>query len=90
MIGDEGICVYYEDIRSASQKYFANLLDGTVMSLEEAVADLDECQRQLAKAGIPFPEWESLKAIIKAARALSAAGPDGLTYTPPDIFQVHL
>ena len=54
MYSGDHICVYYKDIRSASQKYFANLLDGKVLSLEDAMADLESCQELLASAGIPF------------------------------------
>ena len=80
MFSGDHVCVYYKDIRSASQKYFANLLDGKVLSLEEAMADLDSCQKLLASAGIPFPEWGKLRQLIKSSRPLTAAGPDGLKY----------
>ena len=30
MFSGDQICVYYKDIRSTSQKYFANILDGHV------------------------------------------------------------
>ena len=48
------------------------------MSLEEAMSDLDACQRLLATAGIPFPEWSKLQALIKKSRPLTAARPDGI------------
>ena len=80
MISGDQICVYYKDIRSASQKYFANILDGHVMTLEEAMSDLDACRKLLATAGIPFPEWSKLLALIKKSRPLTAAGPDGIKY----------
>ena len=80
MISGDQICVRYKDIRSASQKYFSNILDGHVMSLEEAMSDLDACQRLLATAGIPFPEWSRLKSLINKSRPLIVAGPDGIKY----------
>ena len=50
------------------------------MSLEEAMSDLDACQRLLANAGSPFSEWSRLQASIKKSRPLTAAGPDGIKY----------
>lgn len=79
MHGLDDVCVYYEDIGSAFQKYFSGLLDGEVMIFEEATADLDACQFLFAKASIPPPSG----AVVKVFRPLAAAGPHGLKLVVP-------
>ena len=71
---------HYQDIRLASQKYFATILDVQVMTLEEVMTDLDACQKLIAEAGIPFLEWDKLQVLIKRSCPLTAAGPDGIKY----------
>lgn len=52
-----------------------------VMSLANAIAELDMWQQMLAGVGIPFSEWVKLQQIAKGSRSLSAVVPDGPGYT---------